>query len=95
MCYVYNFKTYCIKKNIEFKKEIGKLQGYLNLGWENISKVDIIYICKQIIGIIQVLNYDIVRTKLFMYSNTNKETIDYMIEIIESFDVEKIIKYVE
>jgi serine/threonine protein kinase len=88
-------KLIVLKKNIEFKKEIGKLQGYLNLGWENISKVDIIYICEQIIGIIQVLNYDIVRTKLFMYSNTNKESINYMIEIIESFDVEKIIKYIE
>lgn len=88
-------KLVVLKKNIEFYKEVRKLEGYLNLNWKIITYDNIICVCQQIIGIIQILNYDIVRTKLFMYSNTNKETISYMIEIIESFDVEKIIKYIE
>ena len=50
--------------------------------------------CEQI-GIIQILNYDIVRTKLFMYSNTDKGNVENIIQIIESFDVDKIIYYIE
>ena len=88
-------KLVVLKKNIQYTKEIGKIQGHLNLGWECITQEHIIDICKQIIGIIQVLNYDIVRTKLFMYSNTNKKYIENIIQIIESFDINKIIKYVE
>ena len=88
-------KLVVLKKNINFYKEIRKLEKYLNLNWKIITYDNIICICKQIIGILQILNCDIVRTKLFMYSNTNKDNINHMIEIIESFDVDKIIKYIE
>jgi len=87
-------KLVVLKKNIEYIKEIKKIQEYLNFGWENITYVDILYMCEQI-GIIQILNYDIVRTKLFMYSNTDKGNVENIIQIIESFDVDKIIYYIE
>lgn len=88
-------KLVVLKKNVQYTKEIQKIQGYLNLGCENINYVDILYISEQIIGIVQTLNYDIVRTKLFMYSNTDKKHISDIIQIIENFDVDKIVEYIE
>lgn len=88
-------KLVVLKKNIEYAREIKKIQGYLNLGWENITYIDILYVSEQIIGIMEILNYDIVRTKLFMYSNTDKKYIENIIQIIENFDIEKIIEYIE
>lgn len=88
-------KLVVLKKNIKFIKEITKIQQYLNFGWENITYVDISHMSEQIIGIVQILNYDIVRTKLFMYSNTDKKHIENIIQIIESFDIDKIIYHIE
>lgn len=88
-------KLVVLKKNIKYIKEITKIQEYLNFGWENITYVDISHMSEQIIGIVQILNYDIVRTKLFMYYNTDKKHIENIIQIIESFDVDKIIYYIE
>lgn len=88
-------KLVILREDIEFDKSINELQKNLKLGWDKITQVDIITLCQHIISIIELLDYDIIRIKLLIYSNTNEEYIDNIIKIIDNFDIDKIIKYIE
>ena len=99
MCYCSIYlisKLVILKKNINVVKNIINLINFLNTKNEsNIKANDIILVYKYIMLILNIMNYDIIRTKLFLYPNTPDELIQKLIMIIENFDIVKIIKYIE
>jgi serine/threonine protein kinase len=89
-------KLVILKKNINTVRNIINLTNFLNTKKENtILMNDIILVYKYIIMILNILNFDVIRTKLFIYKNTPDDVIYKLIGIIENFDIEKIIKYIE
>lgn len=73
----------------KFKKIFSK--KFIQNSFSNIFN----YFLINLINILNKLNWDILRTKLYFYSDENKEKIFEIIEIINNFDVEKIINYIE
>lgn len=88
---------YIISKLIVLKKNINIYNNILNLK-NNKEKVlinNIFIIYKLIICILNILNFDIVRTKLFFYSTTSKELVNKYIVLIDDFNILEIIKNIE
>ncbi len=102
LCY---FAIYLISKLVVLKKNIDVVKNILNLNYHlnidlnlekekiTIDKIKLIY--EFIVNIIDILNYDVVRTKLFFYHNTAKELVDKLIILTDEFDISKIITHIE
>ncbi len=89
-------KLIILKKNINVTKNIYDLNIFFSICVEKIITInDIMFVYEYILQILEILNYDVVRTKLFLYQNTPIEIINKFIEILESFNVGEIIKYIE
>ena len=88
---------YIISKLIVLRKNSNIMNIINNLknDEKKIAVSDIFIIYKFIIYVLNILNYDIVRTKLFFYSTTPKELIDKFIAIIDEFNIQEIIKCIE
>ena len=89
-------KLLILKKNINVTKNIYNLNIFFNICKDKMIRFDdVVIVYEYIINILEILNYDIVRTSLFFYPNTSKELIYKFIGIIENYDIDTIIKYIE
>jgi len=95
ICY---FAIYIISKLVILRKNTNTINNIFNSELDDGKKISVnnIYVIYEfIISILNVLNYDIIRTKLFFYSTTPKELVNKFITIIDDFNIKEIIKYIE
>jgi hypothetical protein len=91
------FAIYVIANLLILRKNINISDYIFNLknDEKKIFDTDIFIIYQFIIDVVDFLNYDIIRTKIFFYSTTPKELVNKFITIIDDFNIQEIINNIE
>lgn len=97
---IFCFALYIISKLIILRKNTNVSNNIFDLADDKknnkkISDINIFITYELIIRVLNILNFDIVRTKLFFYSTTPIELVNKFITIIDDFNIQQIINNVE
>lgn len=93
-------KVVVLKKNININKILSVINNDFVINnkscdLNNLNNLkNIIIILDMIVGILEFMDYDIIRTELFFYSNTDEKIFSEIITIIDNFDIIRIKKYI-
>lgn len=89
-------KIIILKKIIEINLDLYRFNKIFSERFMKDSFPNIfMYLIPNLIFILNKLNWDIPRPKLYFYKNSDKKKVEEIIKIINEFEVEKIIKYIE